>query len=280
MNTDDILVFHRMLTIGKPAKIAVIAEGLQHYRGPIYGMQPLSVPTVKLCVAALTRMGLVERPSKTTYAATWGTFAPTAADFREVEPMVGPPRPALPLLAPILRNKRAFLGNTVETFIDGFLYPIGGHAGITRIDGPALGELTRVGDNYVIRSTLPVQHLAHLHTTKGYSAFRGAENALQIAARKLDGWALSINERPNPKCPVCRDDMEGYGMQTCRPCNRTMNFRRDEMPFCVGHVEAPVDITLIDPAAEQPRSLWGVAKQLDAINAALATALASPLVQR
>ena len=55
MNTNDILVFHRMLRLGKPAKSRDIAMGLAHHRGPIYGMQPLGVPTVKASLAVLAR---------------------------------------------------------------------------------------------------------------------------------------------------------------------------------------------------------------------------------
>jgi hypothetical protein len=32
--------------------------------------------------------------------------------------------------------------------------------------------------------------------------------------------------------------------------------------YCVGHVEAPVDITLIDPSAQQPLSLWSVTERM------------------
>jgi hypothetical protein len=264
MNTDDILVFHRMLRLGKPARSKDIAMGLAHHRGPIYGMQPLGVPTVKASLAALARAGLVERPTKTTYAATWGTFAPT-----EIRPVLqtlapGAARPALPLLDPVLRERRLFMGASVETFFDGFLYLGAASAAVVRIDGPHVGDLVQRGDGWAIRSTVPMLHLAHLHATKGYSAYRGAENALQMAVRKLGAaWTLTITEGVNPKCPVCQSHMEGYGTQTCKPCNRTMNFRRDEArAYCVGHVEAPVDITLIDPSAQQPLSLWSVTERM------------------
>ena len=46
MNTDDILVFHRMLVLGKAMTSRNIAMGLQHWRGPIYGMMPMGVPTI------------------------------------------------------------------------------------------------------------------------------------------------------------------------------------------------------------------------------------------
>ena len=255
MNTDDILVFHRMLVLGKAMTSRNIAMGLQHWRGAVYGMMPMGVPTVKASLAVLARAGLVERPTKTTYGASWGTFAD------------GVVRPALPVLAPVLREKRMFMGTSVETFIDGFLYLGGASAAVVRIDGPYVGDLVRHGARWAIRSNLPMIHLSHLHATKGYSAYRGAENALQMAVRKLGAdWTLTITEGTNPKCPVCFSDMEGYGTQTCKPCNRTMTFRRDEArPYCVGHVETPVDITLIDPEAQQPLSLWSVAERMAAL---------------
>lgn len=260
MNTDDILVFHRMLRLGKPARAKDITDGLTHWRGAVYGMMPMGLGTVKASLGVLARAGLIVRPTTTTYAATWGTFA----EPREPGSMVGAARPPLPLLDPVLREKRGFMGASVETFIDGFMYFGALTAAVWRIDGPNVGDLVRHGDGWAIRSTVPMTHLSHLHATKGYSAYRGAENALQMAVRKLGAdWTLTITEGTNPKCPVCHSNMEGYGVQTCKPCVRTMNFRRDEARlYCVGYVETPVDITLIDPGAKQPLSLWSVAERM------------------
>ena len=258
MDTDDLIVFEKMLRLGRPAKAAEIAEGLQHWCGDLYGMQPLSLQTVKGALYRLARAGACARPTKTTYAATWGALPD------------GTPRPALRLLPPVVRRvppMGPFMRESVEVFVDGFVYRNPSKLTVSRTkDDELVGDLVAVPGGWVVRSRGHLADLAVLRADRGASAYFLAMHALRAAvAAAGPGWALVANEKPDPTCPVCQNTFDGYGYQTCRPCNRTMFFRDDGAPFVTGHVEAPVDLAEVDPSGERSLSLWYVAARLDAL---------------
>lgn len=258
MDTDDLIVFEKMLRLGRPAKAAEIAEGLQHWCGDLYGMQPLSLQTVKGALYRLARAGACARPTKTTYAATWGVMPD------------GFPRPALPLLRPTIRRLAPmgpFSREGAEVFVDGFVYRHHSTTTVSRAHGGSVvGDVVAAPGGWVVRSHLPLSDLAVLRADRGASAYFLAMHALRAAvAAAGPGWALVATEKPEPKCPVCQNMLDGYGYQTCRPCNRTMFFRDDGAPFVTGHVEAPVDLAEVDPSGERSLSLWYVAARLDAL---------------
>jgi len=258
MDTDDLIVFEKMLRLGRPAKAAEVADGLQRWCGDLYGMQPLSLQTVKGALSRLARAGACARPTKTTYAATWGALPD------------GTPRPALHLLPPVVRRvppMGPFMRESVEVFVDGFVYRHPDTATVSRAHGGGtVGVLAQVPGGWVLRSYSHVTDLADLRAKRGASSYFLASHALQSAvAAAGPGWALVANEKPEPKCPVCQSTLDGYGYQTCRPCKRTMFFRDDGSPFVTGYVEAPVDLGEVDPQGERFLSLWHVAARLDAM---------------
>ena len=254
MDTDDLIVFEKMLRLGKPAKAAEIAEGLQRWGGPLYGLQPLSLQGVKGALSRLARAGACARPTKTTYAATWGSLQD------------GTPRPALHLLPPALkRTAGAFGGDSVTLYFDGFVYRHPSTPTISRADGgAAVGDVVAVPGGWAVRSRLHLDDLAVLRAKSGASAYFLALHALRAAvAAAGPGWSLSAEEKPAPKCPICREPYDGYGYQRC--CERTVIVRDDGAPFVTGHVEAPVDLAKMD--RERSLSLWAVAERLDSMRA-------------
>jgi hypothetical protein len=256
MDTDELLVFEKMLRLGRPAKAAEVAEGLQRWGGPIYGLQPVSLQAVKGALSRLARAGACARPTKTTYAATWGALPE------------GTPRPALHLMPPALeRVAGAFGGDSVTVHFDGFVYRHPSTPTISRADGGAVvGDVAAVPGGWVVRSHLHLADLSVLRAKSGASAYFLALHALRAAvAAAGPGWSLSAEEKPAPKCPNCSEPYERYGYQSC--CGRTVIVRDDGAPFVTGCVEAPVDLAEVDPSRERPLSLWSVAERLDTLRA-------------
>lgn len=254
MDTDELLVFQKMLRLGRPAKVAEVAEGLRRWGGSLYGLQPLSLQGVKGALSRLARAGACARPTKTTYAATWGALPD------------GTPRPALHLLPPSLeRVSGAFGGDCVTMHFDGFVYRHPSTPTVSRADGGAVvGDVVAVPGGWVVRSHLHLADLAVLRAKGGASAYFLALRALRAAvAAAGPGWALSAEEKTAPQCPICREPYEGYGYQRC--CGRHVVVRDDGAPFVTGYIEAPVDLAEAD--RERPLSLWAVAERLDSMRA-------------
>ena len=254
MDTDELLVFQKMLRLGRPAKVAEVAEGLRRWGGSLYGLQPLSLQGVKGALSRLARAGACARPTKTTYTATWGALPD------------GTPRPALQLLPPALeRTAGAFGGDSVTMHFDGFVYRHPSTPTVSWADGGAVvGDVVAVPDGWAIRSRLHLADLAVMRVKSGASAYFLAMHALRSAvAAAGPGWALSAEEKPAPQCPLCRETYEGYGHQTC--CGRHVVVRDDGAPFVTGYIEAPVDLSEVDPSGERSLSLWYVAARMDAL---------------
>lgn len=269
ISLDEILVFQKLITIGKPVKISAIIDELTKYHAPMQGVIQLGQMTVKHSLGVLVKAGLVVRPTSVTYQATWGTDAD------------GKRRPALPLLAPALRERpRAIFslspGPDYETVVEGFLYPEPGSTLIahTAPTGGYVGRLVDKDGALRIVTDSVIYDLAQLHKTKGYQIYRSAENHLQMAVRRL-GWTLELREGRQPMCPCCETVMDGYGHQTCHVCNRLMTFREPDGPFCTGTVvTSPIHLGVAEhrpsrmptqewpSTAEAPASLWAASTAL------------------
>lgn len=253
---DDIIVFHRLLQLGKPSKVSTITDGLGHWHYQI-GMVLMGTKLVKDCLRRLGDAGLVERPTTQTYVATWG------------KDETGVARPPLPLSAPALRDVPStgpFCPARREMHAEGWLYPVAGRMDITHTGALGGATLIRDGGGCRMRTSYLASMLADIHRKSGYQVYRSAENTLQMRAKRM-GFAVDLREGRMPRCPVCSDELPGFGEQTCRICDRKMIFRQADGPFCTGTVTTgPVDITLMDPTGQAPGSLWTVGAQLQALH--------------